>query len=112
MKSRSTFPSNEIAYLQSIGTFERCGDPNDKTALRRRRWSRHLGFRQRRGPMRRLLRADREKIVASLRGHDLILVLGAPVFTYHVEGVGPHIPGGASLFQLVSNHRMPSRHNW
>jgi benzoylformate decarboxylase len=32
------------------------------------------------------LAADREKIVASLRGHDLILVLGAPVFTYHVEG--------------------------
>jgi benzoylformate decarboxylase len=41
------------------------------------------------------LAADREKIVASLRGHDLILVLGAPVFTDHVEGFGPHIPDGA-----------------
>src|SRR5215469_13656673 len=47
------------------------------------------------------LAADREKIVASLKGHDLILVLGAPVFTYHVEGFGPHIPDGASLYQLV-----------
>jgi benzoylformate decarboxylase len=47
------------------------------------------------------LAADREKIVASLVGHDLILVLGAPVFTYHVEGFGPHIPEGARLFQLV-----------
>ena len=55
------------------------------------------------------LAADREKIVASLRGHDLILVLGAPVFTYHVEGVGPHIPGGASLFQLVDD---PSAAAW
>ena len=27
-------------------------------------------------------------------GADLILVLGAPVFTYHVEGQGPHIPDG------------------
>jgi benzoylformate decarboxylase len=49
------------------------------------------------------LAADREKIVASLAGHDLILVLGAPVFTYHVEGLGPHIPEGARLFQLVDD---------
>jgi len=49
------------------------------------------------------LAADREKIVASLAGHDLILVLGAPVFTYHVEGSGPHIPEGARLFQLVDD---------
>ena len=49
------------------------------------------------------LAADREKIVASLRDHDLILVLGAPVFTYHVEGFGPHIPDGARLFQLVDD---------
>ena len=49
------------------------------------------------------LAADREKIVASLEGHDLILVLGAPVFTYHVEGFGPHIPDGARLFQVVDD---------
>jgi benzoylformate decarboxylase len=49
------------------------------------------------------LAADREKIVASLAGHDLILVLGAPVFTYHVEGFGPHTPDGARLFQLVDD---------
>ena len=49
------------------------------------------------------LAADRTKIVASLTGHDLILVLGAPVFTYHVEGFGPHIPEGARLYQLVDD---------
>ena len=49
------------------------------------------------------LAADREKIVASLAGHDLILVLGAPVFTYHVEGFGQHIPEGARLFLLVDD---------
>src|SRR5437588_159887 len=37
------------------------------------------------------LPADREQIVARLQGCDLILVLGAPVFTYHVEGEGPHV---------------------
>jgi benzoylformate decarboxylase len=49
------------------------------------------------------LAADRARIVASLAGADLILVLGAPVFTYHVEGFGPHIPPGAKLIQLVDD---------
>jgi benzoylformate decarboxylase len=49
------------------------------------------------------LTAGREPIVAALAGHDLILVLGAPVFTYHVEGSGPHIPDGATLFQIVDD---------
>jgi benzoylformate decarboxylase len=49
------------------------------------------------------LAADREKIVASLDGRDLILVLGAPVFTYHVEGFGRHIPDRARLFQLTGD---------
>ena len=46
---------------------------------------------------------DRAGIVARLRGADFILVLGAPVFTYHVEGHGPHIPAGASLVQLTDD---------
>jgi benzoylformate decarboxylase len=49
------------------------------------------------------LAADREKIVPRLDGHDLLRVLGAPAFTYHVEGFGPHIPEGASLYQLVDD---------
>ena len=35
------------------------------------------------------LPAIREKIVARLDGHDLIFVIGAPAFTYHVEGLRP-----------------------
>jgi benzoylformate decarboxylase len=49
------------------------------------------------------LPADRAAIVARLEGSDLILVLGAPVFTYHVEGSGPHIPLGARLVQLTDD---------
>jgi benzoylformate decarboxylase len=45
----------------------------------------------------------REAIVAALTGYDVILVLGAPVFTYHVEGSGPCIPLGAKLFQLTDD---------
>src|SRR5471030_2418258 len=49
------------------------------------------------------LPAMREKIVEILGGHDLICVLGAPAFTYHVEGSGPHVPPGAQLFQLIDD---------
>lgn len=49
------------------------------------------------------LAADRAKIVAALDGHDLVLALGAPVFTYHVEGFGPHLPAGAALYQLIDD---------
>jgi benzoylformate decarboxylase len=45
----------------------------------------------------------REQIVRLLDGHDLILALGAPVFTYHIEGFGPHIPPGASLVQIIDD---------
>jgi benzoylformate decarboxylase len=49
------------------------------------------------------LPADRVGIVALLADSDLILALGAPVFTYHVEGQGPHIPAGAQLVQLTDD---------
>ncbi len=54
------------------------------------------------------LAADRARIVASLSGHDVVLVLGAPAFTYHVEGVGPHVPPGAKLFQLIDDPAVAS----
>jgi benzoylformate decarboxylase len=49
------------------------------------------------------LPAIREQIVTCLEGHDLILALGAPVFTYHIEGFGPHVPAGADLFQMIDD---------
>jgi benzoylformate decarboxylase len=49
------------------------------------------------------LAAHRATIVSNLAGHDFILVLGAPVFTYHVEGAGPHVPAGARLAQLIDD---------
>jgi benzoylformate decarboxylase len=55
------------------------------------------------------LPADRASIVERLAGSDLILVLGAPVFTYHVEGVGPHVPDGAALVQLTDDPAAAAR---
>ena len=46
------------------------------------------------------LNAWRDQIRDALAPHDAILVAGAPVFTYHVEGSGPHWPEGAQLMAL------------
>ena len=51
----------------------------------------------------------REAIVNALSPYDFILVLGAPAFTYHVEGFGPVIPEGAALAQLVDD---PTQAAW
>ena len=45
----------------------------------------------------------RERIVAALTAHDVVLALGAPAFTYHVAGSGPHVPPGTQLFQLIDD---------
>jgi benzoylformate decarboxylase len=55
------------------------------------------------------LPADRARIVTALGDADLVVVLGAPAFTYHVEGFGPHIPPGAGLLQLTDN---PTQAAW
>lgn len=52
------------------------------------------------------LPAMRERIVQHLAGHDFILAIGAPAFTYHVEGAGPHVPAGATLCQLTEDPAM------
>jgi benzoylformate decarboxylase len=49
------------------------------------------------------LPAMRERIVELLSEHDLVLAIGAPAFTYHVEGHGPHVPEGATLLQLTED---------
>jgi benzoylformate decarboxylase len=49
------------------------------------------------------LPAFREEIAARLDGHDLLLAVGAPLFTYHAEGQGPYVPQGLEVFQLTDD---------
>ncbi len=55
------------------------------------------------------LPASREAIVNALAQHDLVLVLGAPVFTYHVEGFGPYLPEDAQLIAIVDDPHAAAR---
>jgi len=47
----------------------------------------------------------RRQLADHLAGHDLVLVFGAPVFTYHVEDEGPVLPPGTELVQITDDPR-------
>jgi len=49
------------------------------------------------------LPAFREEICARLAAHDLVVAIGAPIFTYHAEGHGPYLPPGIQAFQLTED---------
>ncbi|MCX5495815.1 benzoylformate decarboxylase [Kaistia dalseonensis] len=48
-----------------------------------------------------LLPASMAGISRLLQGHDLVLVVGAPVFRYHEYDPGPFLPVGAELIQIT-----------
>ncbi len=52
---------------------------------------------------------ERARLAARLAGHDVVVVLGAPVFTYHVHVEGPPVPAGVALFQLVDDPAAAAR---
>lgn len=52
------------------------------------------------------LPAFREDIHSRLAGHDLLVALGAPLFTYHAEGKGAHVPDGLQVFQITEDPEM------
>ncbi|WP_141583957.1 benzoylformate decarboxylase [Actinomadura sp. WMMA1423] len=58
------------------------------------------GFPEDHALFRGFLPPVRAQLSARLEGHDVILVLGAPVFTYHVHSEGRVIPEGARLFHF------------
>lgn len=49
------------------------------------------------------LPAFREQIRDRLEGHDLLLAVGAQLFTYHAEGQGPYLPQGIAAWQLTED---------
>ncbi|WP_454650822.1 benzoylformate decarboxylase [Bradyrhizobium liaoningense] len=49
------------------------------------------------------LHASPAQLSDALRGHDLVVVVGAPVFTFHVEGHAAIFDGGATIFQITDD---------
>jgi benzoylformate decarboxylase len=50
----------------------------------------------------------RTGVVEKLRAHDLVVVLGAPVFNYHIHAEGPFIEPGTTVFQLTDDANVAS----
>ncbi len=51
----------------------------------------------------------RRSLAEKLTGHDVVVVLGAPVFTYHVHTGGAFVPEGVQLFQLIDDPEAAAR---
>ena len=49
------------------------------------------------------LHASPAQLSDALRDHDLVVVIGAPVFTFHVEGHAPIFDGAATIFQITDD---------
>ncbi|WP_369721213.1 benzoylformate decarboxylase [Bradyrhizobium sp. LLZ17] len=49
------------------------------------------------------LHASPAQLSDALREHDVIVVIGAPVFTFHVEGHAAIFDGGATIFQITDD---------
>ncbi|MDQ0380985.1 benzoylformate decarboxylase [Amycolatopsis thermophila] len=62
-----------------------------------------LAFPNRHPLFRGVLPAGIGQVSAALAGHDLIVVLGAPVFRYHQHVPGPFLPEGAALVQVTDD---------
>ncbi|WP_440637448.1 benzoylformate decarboxylase [Bradyrhizobium sp. PUT101] len=49
------------------------------------------------------LHASPAQLSDALRGYDVVVVIGAPVFTFHVEGHAAIFDGGATIFQITDD---------
>ena len=49
------------------------------------------------------LQASPAQLSDALRGHDLVIVIGAPVFTFHVEGQASIFDGSTTIFQITDD---------
>ena len=49
------------------------------------------------------LHASPAQLSDALRAHDLVVVIGAPVFTFHVEGHAAIFDGGTTIFQITDD---------
>jgi benzoylformate decarboxylase len=49
------------------------------------------------------LHASPGQLSEALRAHDLVVVVGAPVFTFHVEGMASIFDGETALFQITDD---------
>jgi benzoylformate decarboxylase len=66
-------------------------------------FSARCGFPERHPQFAGFLHASPAQLSDALRAHDLVVVIGAPVFTFHVEGHAAIFDGATTLFQITDD---------
>ena len=66
-------------------------------------FSHRASFPERHPQFAGFLHASPGQLSEALREHDLVVVIGAPVFTFHVEGHASIFDGGTTLFQITDD---------
>jgi benzoylformate decarboxylase len=66
-------------------------------------FSARCGFPERHPQFAGFLHASPGQLSDALRGHDLVVVIGAPVFTFHVEGHASIFDGATTIFQITDD---------
>jgi benzoylformate decarboxylase len=66
-------------------------------------FSARCSFPERHPPCAGCLHASPAQLSDALREHDVVVVIGAPVFTFHVEGHAAIFDGGATIFQIIDD---------
>jgi benzoylformate decarboxylase len=66
-------------------------------------FSARCGFPERHPQFAGFLHASPAQLSEALREYDLVIVIGAPVFTFHVEGHASIFDGAATIFQITDD---------
>jgi benzoylformate decarboxylase len=66
-------------------------------------FSARCGFPERHPQFAGFLHASPAQLSDALREHDLVVVIGAPVFTFHVEGHASIFDGSTTIFQITDD---------
>jgi benzoylformate decarboxylase len=74
-----------------------------KAAIWASPFSARCGFPERHPQFAGFLHASPGQLSDALRGHDLVVVIGAPAFTFHVEGHASIFDGATTLFQITDD---------
>lgn len=74
-----------------------------KTAVWASPFSARCSFPERHPQFSGFLHASPAQLSDALNAHDLVVVIGAPVFTFHVEGHAPIFDGTTALYQLTDD---------
>ena len=66
-------------------------------------FSARCSFPERHPQLAGFLHASPGQLSDALRDHDLVVVIGAPVFTFHVEGHASIFDGATTIFQITDD---------